>query len=218
MKIPCCIWKSIITVPSTTPIQKLCVWPFIEFFAFEAQRKNETALANFRRLARYGLNQFIYDALGYQPTDKWAYFNDRVSILQDSSPDGHFILFKETTGMVVDLIRAGLPVNDKTVPDISVGVCWGRHWEDGGLTARYGNRIKFEHNYPGYYRQSLSNPQQPWAYPDGALGEFRRWFRHEYLPTKYPAYILKKANVLSGGSDHAEKIASLYRPKEIERK
>lgn len=102
---------------------------FIEFFAFEAQRTNDTAQRNFRKLARYGLNQFIYDALGYKPTDKWVYFNDRVIILQDSSPDGYFIVFKETTGMVVDLIRAGLPVNDKTIPDISVGKCWSKHWK-----------------------------------------------------------------------------------------
>lgn len=188
---------------------------FIEFFSFEAQRTNEIALKNFRRLARYGLNKFIYDALGYRPSDKWQYFNDRVSLLQDSSPIGHFILFKETTGMVVDLIRAGLPVSDKTIPDISVGSHWGRHWCDGGLDAKYGERIKFLHNFPAYYPQALSNPQTPWAYPDEALPEFRRWFRTVYLPTKYPEYILKKANVLSGGKPQAELIASIYEPKKI---
>ncbi|MDX0320330.1 hypothetical protein GOC38_22315 [Sinorhizobium meliloti] len=189
---------------------------FIEFFAFESQRTNNTALANFRKLARYGLNKFIYDALGYRPTDKWVYFNDRVSILQDASPEGHFILFKETTGMVVDLIRAGLPVSDKTVPDISVGLHWGRHWADNSLEQRYGGRIKFEHNFPSYYPQSLSNPQTPWAYPDEALPEFRRWFRHVYLPTKYPSYILKKANILTGGKTQAESLANLYTPKQID--
>jgi len=70
----------------------------VEFFAFEAQRTNETALANFRRLAGYGLQRFIYDALGYVPEDKWKHFNDRVSILKDSSPDGYFIVFNEITG------------------------------------------------------------------------------------------------------------------------
>ncbi|TAU80480.1 hypothetical protein ELI41_29690 (plasmid) [Rhizobium leguminosarum] len=188
---------------------------FIEFFAFEAQRTNNTAMVNFRRLARYGLNKFIYDALGYRPTDKWVYFNDRVSLLHDASPPGHFILFKETTGMIVDLIRGGLPVSDKTIPDISVGSHWGRHWTDGGLERRFGERIKFEHNYPNYYPQSMSNPQTPWAYPDEALPEFRRWFREVYLPTKYPSYILKKANVLSGGKPQAEALASLYNPKQI---
>lgn len=86
---------------------------FIEFFAFEAQRQNETALRNYRQLARYGLQKFIYDALQYVPIDRWTYFNDRVSILKDAAPEGYFICFKETTGLVVDLITAGLPVNDK---------------------------------------------------------------------------------------------------------
>lgn len=189
---------------------------FIEFFAFEAQRTNPTAMTNFRKLARYGLNNFIYDALGYRPTDKWKYFNDRVSLVQDASPDGHFILFKETTGMIVDLIRGGLPVSDKTIPDISVGSHWGRYWTDNGLEARFGGRIKFEHNYPSYYPQSMSNPQTPWAYPDEALAEFRRWFRTVYLPTKYPPYILSKAKTLSGGNAQAEALANLYVPGKLE--
>lgn len=65
---------------------------FVEYFAFEAQRKNETALENYRRLARFGLQQFSYNALDYVPEDKWKYFNDRVSILKDSAPAGYFHL------------------------------------------------------------------------------------------------------------------------------
>ena len=183
---------------------------FIEFFAFESQRPNETALTNYRKLARYGLQKFIYDALHYAPVDKWTYFNDRVSLLKDSAPDGYFILFKETTGLVVDLIAAGLPVNDKTIPDISVGSHWGRRWSDLSFDEKFGSRIKFLHDYPGYYPQSASNPQKPWAYPDNALGEYRRWFRHDYLRTKFPSYILSKAKLLTGGRDEADQIASLY--------
>lgn len=183
---------------------------FLEFFAFESQRTNSTAISNYRRLARYGLQKFIYDALHYRPVDRWVYFNDRVSMLKDSAPDGYFILFKETTGLVVDLITAGLPVNEKTIPDISVGSHWGRRWSDNSFDAKYGQRIKFEHDYPLYYPQSASNPQKPWAYPDPSLAEFRRWFRRDYLPTKFPRYILSKANILTGGRDTAEQIAAIY--------
>ena len=87
----------------------------IEFFAFEAQKTNATALKNYRRLAGYGLQRFIYDALNYVPEDKWRYFNDRVSILKDSAPEGYFIVFNEVTGLAVDLINSGLSVNDKTI-------------------------------------------------------------------------------------------------------
>ena len=189
---------------------------FVEYFAFEAQRTNPTAIKNFRNLARYGMQQFIYTALDYTPEDKWKYFNDRVSLLKDASPDGYFIVFSEITGVAVDLINAGLSVNDKTIPDISVGIHWGKFWSDNNLDARFGNRIKWDHYYPGYYAQSTSNPQHPWAYPDAALPLFRRWLRHQYLPTKFPAYILKKANVLSGGVQEAALIAGIYDKKLLE--
>ncbi len=189
----------------------------VEYFAFEAQRTNETAIANFRNLARYGLQKFIYDALGYSPPDKWKYHHDRVSILHGSAPDGHFIVFSEVSGLIIDLINADLTVNDKTIPDISVGRCWADHWKNNNLEANYGPRCDYNHNYPDYYPQSRSNPQPAKAYPDSAIPEFRRWFRHEYLPTKFPKYILTKAHLI-GGPDEARQIAGMFRPKAIEDK
>lgn len=96
----------------------------IEYFAFEAQVKNDTAVTNFRNLARYGLQIFIYTALGYSLPDRWKYHHDRISILHGAPPEDHFIIFNEVSGMIVDLINADLTVNDKTIPDISVGKCW----------------------------------------------------------------------------------------------
>lgn len=187
----------------------------VEYFAFEAQRTNETALTNFRNLARYGLQKFIYDALGYTLPDKWKYHHDRVSLVQSAAPDGYFIIFNEVSGMIVDLITADLPVNDKTIPDISVGRCWGDHWTSGGFDAVYGARIQYGHNYPPYYPQSAKNPLPAKAYPNEALPEFRRWFRHEYLVTRFPRYILTKAHLL-GGQEQAKQIGNLYIPKAIE--
>lgn len=188
----------------------------VEYFAFEAQRTNETALRNFRNLARYGLQKFIYDALGYVPEDPWKLFNARVSLLKDSVPVGYFSIFKESTGLVVDLINAGLPVNQYTIPDGSVGGTWGRYWTANDLAAKYGDRIEYLHYYPSEYPQSASNPQRANAYPDHALAEFRHWFHTTYLPTKYPAYILKKASLLPGGVGDARQLAAMYEPKAIE--
>lgn len=187
----------------------------LEFYAFEAQRTNDTALKNYRNLARYGLQKFIYDALEYIPEDKWKYFNDRVSILKDSAPEGYFIVFSEITGLAVDLINAGLTVNSKTIPDGSVGIHWSKYWSENTLDEEFGDRIKWDHYYPGYYPQAASNPQTPWAYPDAALPLFRRWFRNVYLTTKFPKYILTKAKVLSGGKQEAAQIAGLYDQKLI---
>lgn len=185
---------------------------FLEYYAFESKADSSTALENYRRFAAYGLRTFIYDALQYVPSDKWKYYNDRVSLLKDSAPSGYFTIFKETTGLIVDLISADLTVNDKTLPDISVGQAWARHWKDNNLEASFGERIPYEHNYPDYYPQALSNPQKPNAYPDAALPIFRQWFRQVYLLTKFPKYMLTKANLLPGGANEAARIGGMYQP------
>lgn len=186
---------------------------FLEYYAFESKADSSKALENYRRFAAYGLRTFIYDALQYVPVDRWKYYNDRVSLLKDSSPVGYFTIFKETTGLIVDLISADLTVNDKTLPDISVGQIWAAYWKANSLEATFGARIPYEHNYPDYYPQALSNPQKPSAYPDAALPVFRQWFRQSYLPTKFPQYILKKANLLPGGASEAAKIGAMYQSK-----
>lgn len=184
----------------------------IEYFAFEAQRTNETAVRNFRSLARFGLQQFIYTALDYTPEDPWALFNARVSLLKDSVPAGYFSVFKESVGLVVDLINAGLPVNQHTIPDGSVGGTWGRYWTANAMDETYGPRIDYDHYYPPEYPQSASNPQAAKAYPNVAWADFQTWFRTIYLPTKYPVYILKKAKMLPGGGEEARQLAAMYDP------
>lgn len=186
----------------------------IEYYAFEAKNKSEKAVDSYRRLATFGLQTFIYKALGYSPPDKYKYYHDRISTLHGRVPDGFFSIFNEVGGMIVDLIEADLVVNDKTIPDISVGRCWGDHWRALELADKHGERIPYSHSYPSYYPQAASNPQQASAYPDEALPEFRRWFRHEYLTTKFPKYILTKANLL-GGQEAAKKIGNIYQPKAL---
>ncbi|BBN60288.1 hypothetical protein [Hydrogenovibrio marinus] len=189
----------------------------LEFYAFESRTPNPVAIENYRRFAAFGLRKFIYEALEYTPSDKWKYHHDRVSLLKDSSPLGYFTVFNEITGLIVDLITANLTVNDKTVPDISVGLAWGKYWKENNLASKYGERMPYEHNYPDYYPQATSNPQTPNAYPDQALPEFRAWFKQIYLRTKFPAYILKKADLLPGGEPEMVKIANMYATKELEK-
>jgi hypothetical protein len=184
---------------------------FLEYYAFESKAENDTALNHFRQFAALGLRKFIYDSLQYTPVDKWKYHHDRVSLLKDSTPDGHFTIFSEVTGLIVDLISADVTVNDKTIPDISVGIAWGKYWADNNLEQSFGKRIQYEHNYPDYYPQAISNPQKPAAYPDAALPEFRKWFKQDYLLTRFPKYILTKAKVLPGGKQEAERIGALYK-------
>jgi hypothetical protein len=90
------------------------------------------------------------------------------------------------------LIRKGANLGPAFVPDISVGILWSKYWSAESLEILYGDRIKYEHNYPGYFPQAASNPQHPFCYPDDALGEFRKWVREVYLPKRMPGYLLDK--------------------------
>lgn len=171
----------------------------LEFYAFESSKvDNQVAIRSYRNLARYGLKEYIYKSVGYTPDDAWKHYHDRVSILKNMAtvPSGYFIVFNEIAGMMVDLINAGLTVNQYTVPDISVGLAWASHWKSNSLDKQFGKLKDCSHYYPEAFRQAKSNPQKINAYPDTALAEFRRWFKQEYLLTKFPKYILGKANLL----------------------
>ena len=187
----------------------------LEYYAFESRSPSQQAKDTYRAFAALGLRRFIYESLNYTPGDKWQYHHERVSLLHNKAPMGFFIVLHEVTGLIVDLINADLTVNDKTIPDISVGQMWAKHWKDHNYSTVYGDRVACEHNYPARYPQARSNPQEANAYPNHALPEFRRWFRYDYLVTKFPEYILKKANTLKGGKDEAVKIGAMYAPKKL---
>lgn len=166
----------------------------LEYYAFDAASPQEEAKKNYRLLAGKALQDFIYTQVGYDPRnsvpDAWRQFHDRVSLTYNSLPRGYFGIFKEMADMIVTLGQAGLHIDSKFVPDISVGLSWSKYWTESGLAQQYGERIKFEHNYPGYFPQARSNPQDCWCYPDAALGEFRRWLRDIYIGAgKFKKYI-----------------------------
>lgn len=172
---------------------------FLEYYAFEAGANiREQALKNYRLLARSSLRNFVYLQVGYDPSnlipEAWRSFHDRVSLVYNNVPEGFFSIFKEMADIVVHMIQSNVPVGDKTVPDISVGLTWGKHWRDNDFDTLYGMRVHYEHNYPDYFPQAASNPQQPWAYPDSALAEFRRWMRETYLVDKFPNYLTTQAS------------------------
>lgn len=166
----------------------------LEYYAFDHDQPTEHAKKNFRLLAGKALHDFIYAQVGYDPTchvsEEWRQFHDRVSLTYNTVPAGYFFVFKEIADMIVHLGQMGLTTDEKFIPDISVGIHWGKHWDGQGLSQTYGERIKFEHNYPRYFPQAKSNPQLPWCYPEMALGEFKRWLREDYIKAgKFKRYL-----------------------------
>jgi hypothetical protein len=169
----------------------------LEYYAFDAAEPQPEAKKNFRLLAGKALRDFIYTQVGYDPNytipNAWRQFHDRVSLTYNALPRGYFGIFKEMADMIVTLGQAGMQIDSKFVPDISVGRHWAKHWEVTGIEGRYGARVQFEHNYPNYFSQARSNPQDCWCYPDAALGEFRRWLRDDYIGQgKFAKYITDK--------------------------
>lgn len=188
----------------------------LEYYAFDAKHKrSHHALQNYRRLAGKALHDFIYAQVGYTTNynvpDAWQQFHARVSLTYNSIPDGYFGIFKEIADMIVTLGEAGLQIDSNFVPDISVGNAWGKYWQTNNLDAKYGHRIRWEHNYPSSFPQSKSNPQHPWGYPEGALAEFRQWFRQEYIGKgKFSNYINDKIKQRELPPSFAQIITKVY--------
>lgn len=186
----------------------------LEYYAFEAgQNIKQTALNSFRRLAGGALRDFIYNKVGYTPDQNgmWGPLMERLSTAYDAAPVGYFSVFKETVELAVSFGEVGLHVNQGFVHDISVGQCWAKYWADKSLSQIYGDRIKYLHKYPPSYSQHLSNPQEPWAYPESALPAFKKWLREDYVSKgKLKSYLSKKVSQSRLPSTLADKACLAY--------
>ncbi len=187
--------------------EPVCI-ALLEYYAFIAETPRQEAIKAFRALARQSFRDFIYAATQYSPEqhqiNKWRQYHDRVDMTAVAVPDGYFGIFHEMASMIVPMIHSGVIISDKVVPDISVGKIWSSYWEENNLNERYGERIKYEHRYPDYFPQAKSNPQMAYAYPEEALGHFRKWLRENYIVNKFPQYLISKVKDLSISSKNAQ--------------
>jgi hypothetical protein len=171
----------------------------LEYYAFESQTPSEQAKQNFRNLARLSLRTFIYEKTGYTPSSDlakhWQIFHERMTL--NEIPAGYFSVFTEISNILVTSIRKGMPFDDHSMPDISVGQAWGTLWRDNDLDEQFGNRVKHPHKFPEHFPQKNT---EAWIYPMEALGKFRMWLDDTYLRTKFPKYLagkVKKGQLLS---------------------
>lgn len=191
----------------------------LEYYAFEAKTSSDKAAQSYRILARKGFQQFIYAQVGYNPTGApsiaWQQFHDRVSLVYHTVPDGYFSIFKEVADIIVTMIRSGAHIGKDFIPDISVGMAWAKYWKAESLEVVYGERKKYEHNYPDYFPQALSNPQPAYCYPDDALAEFRKWVRDFYLDQQMPKYLETKVREGKLPAPSANAAIAAFKPKLI---
>lgn len=171
--------------------EKVCL-AVLDYYAFEADIPRPEAINAFRVFARSAFKEFIYKAVGYKPSqsamESWRHFHDRVSLIDDAVPDGYFCVFREMASMIIPMIKNGVTISEKIVPDISVGMVWSKYWNANELE-KAGKRVKFSNFYPNYYPQAKSNPQRVYAYPDAVLPTFRAWLKQGYIPNNLPRYL-----------------------------
>lgn len=164
----------------------------LEYYAFESQTPSQQAQRNYRNLAKLTLRTFIYERTGYSPEDNlphyWKTFHERITL--NELPSGYFGVFSEIANLVISGIRGGMPFDHQTMPDISVGLAWGKHWSKNGFDGRYGQRRKHQHVFPKDFPQ---RDPMAWIYPVEALGEFRKWMDDVYVAEKFETYLSNKA-------------------------
>jgi hypothetical protein len=132
-------------------------------------------------------------------------------------PVPYFGGFKEIADMIVTLGQAGLQIDSSFIPDISVGKAWSTFWDENNFDLQYGDRVKWDHNYPEYFKQALSNPQPAWCYPEMAFGEFRRWLRENYIQGgRFATYINGKIKQKQLPASFAQLVISAYKLDENE--
>lgn len=168
----------------------------LEYYAFDAsQSDSETARRNYRILARDSFRRFINVKTGYREnsiTQSWMNYQERI-LLNDQIPYDYFSVFRECADLMVHLVNGGLPINDHTMPDGSVGIAWGKYWQSQGCDTKFRPRIRYAHTFPESYRQSAANSfVKPWIYPVEALGEFRKWLYSKYAIENLPKYLQTK--------------------------
>lgn len=164
----------------------------LEYYAFDSQSPSPQAQINYRNLAKLTLRQFIYERTGYKVEDNlphyWKTYHDRITL--NDLPSGYFSVFSEIANLVISGIRGGMPFDHQTMPDISVGQAWGKHWLSKNFDTRFGDRRKHLHVFPEDFPQK---DPMAWIYPVDALGEFRRWMDDVYVTQKFENYLNTKA-------------------------
>lgn len=163
----------------------------LEYYAFDStQGNNETALKNYRLLARSSFKTFIYQQVGYTPEPCFIGLEQRL-LLNASLPVGYWSILIESSDIMLQLARVGLDLNSTTVPDISIGIAWSSYWKIEKLFEQHGESKKYRHQYPKGYPQADAKIEAA-IYPNTVLPIFRKWLQEIYIPNKLQPYLRSK--------------------------
>ena len=169
----------------------------------------ETVLPSIREKGSYSISE---DILVASDAEK---FLARLNVNQGNVPPSCFGIFHELARIAPALLHAGVPLDDHTMPDISVGALWSRRWFDNGLEQKYGSRVRYLHVFPPCFPQSKGGPVESYAYPLDALPDFIRWLNGVYIPVFFPRYLQRKVKNKELPEAVATKAVEAFKPKAL---
>ena len=125
-----------------------------------------------------------------EPKRAIAYYTDRIVDLKHrlSCPSGYWTAIEECGSLLLDVERAGYPIDKFDLLDGSVGKRWSNHrkslgWEDLNVWAQY----KVD---------QCPKPVAIRAYPYSEMGEFKQFLKEIYEPQHLPVYLHGKYGAL----------------------
>ncbi|MBS0918228.1 hypothetical protein JI723_14100 [Providencia manganoxydans] len=195
----------------------------LRYYVFDAARFDNTiARENYDILAEYTLKRMIYEKANYKPNQdvinkSWDVFKQRI-IANDEIPVGYFSIFREMADLTVKLINSEFKLDPFSIPDISVGQRWAKHWKDANLEKLHGSRMLHPHNYPEDFPQSRGTQKEAYIYPSSALGDFRVWLDTTYVNNHLATYLSNKVRAKALPEKQAEQILLAVRKPELPKK
>jgi len=160
---------------------------------YAANVKSEAAIRVCEALVREELRKFSDRLEGVEPTisPSWQQYQDR---LLTAAPRHSFVVRRALSEFVIRAIQGGVPVTQETVSDDEIELAWGHYWEHANLAAKYGERQAWARSCPEQAGRSRSTPQEVWAYPNEAEGDFKIWLYDIYVPEQFPKYLNRKVD------------------------
>ncbi len=172
----------------------------------------ETVLPSIREKGSYSL---AGDALVASDAEK---FLARLNVNEGNVDPGCFSIFHELARIAPGLLRVGVPLDEHTMPDVSVGARWRDHWFGNGLEKKHGPRRRYKHYFPACFPQAKKNPVESWEYPLDALPDFIRWLNGVDIPLFFPLYMQRKVKENAISAPVATRAVEALQPKAIEEK
>jgi hypothetical protein len=172
----------------------------VEYYAFEARdyAGKDTAVSNYRTVARAGIRVFIWSKTGFVPellrpslkSNTTVYIERLENIRDHRVPDDRWTTFREGAEVLLLIEKEmGVPVDQMDLCDGSIGRRWSDYRQGQPWVRQLG---MYTHVFRDQRGERECN-----AYDLSELSYFRRWLNNVYVPQHLPEYLVSKYGKLA---------------------